>query len=43
MGRLKVDLIFEQNTKVVDFDVIYNFHGENFFKIQTDFKVKIDF
>ena len=42
-SRLDAHLGFEENTKVVDFDMVYNFHGENFFKIQTNFKAKIDF
>ena len=30
--QVKADLDFKENTKVVDFDVIYNFYEENFYK-----------
>ena len=42
MGKLRAELGFEQNMKVVGISNIYNFHEENFFKFRTDFKVKLN-
>ena len=42
MGKLRVELGFNQNTNVVGISDIYNFHEEKFFKFRTDFKVKLN-
>ena len=43
MGKLRVELGFEKNMKVVGIVEVYNFHEEDFRKFKTNFKVKLNF
>ena len=43
MGKLRVELGFELNTKVVGIVEFYKFNEEDFRKFKTKFKVKLNF